>query len=105
MTQLSQANQAGKYFLLKADLDFANFEWQQVGQKFYGILDGDGHVISNLTINSPASVYGGIFREIDGATIRILSLKMSISFPPTNVRPSSLVRQRLKSTIENIHHH
>ena len=103
MTQLSQANQAGKYFLLKADLDFANFEWQQVGQKFYGILDGDGHVISNLTINSPASVYGGIFREIDGATIKNLVFE-NVNIISGGERSAVITGQASgsKSTIENI---
>lgn len=72
MTQSSKTDQDKKYYLLSADLDFTGYNWASVGVKFYGILDGNGHIISNLTINAPKGVYGGIFRELDGATIKNL---------------------------------
>ncbi len=74
-TQTSQSEQEKTYFLLTADLDFTDFVWGNVGNKFYGILDGNGFKISNLTITAPSKTYGGIFRELDGAIIKNLEFE------------------------------
>jgi uncharacterized repeat protein (TIGR02543 family) len=66
------ADSKENYFLLTANLDFSEFEWQGLGPRFYGILDGNGYAISNLTINVPDSTKVGIFTELDGATIKNL---------------------------------
>lgn len=68
----TKSDQQKYYYLLNADLDFTDFVWEEVGPKFYGILDGNGYVISNLTISAPSNVYGGIFKELEGATIKNL---------------------------------
>lgn len=39
-----------------------------------GTFDGKGHTISNLTINQPGVDRVGLFRDIDGGTVRNLTL-------------------------------
>ncbi|HHX80134.1 MAG TPA: hypothetical protein GX692_03615 [Acholeplasmataceae bacterium] len=66
----TKSDQQNYYYLLNADLDFTGFVWEEFVEKFYGIIDGNGHLISNLTMNVPKGIYGGIFEELDGATIK-----------------------------------
>jgi GLUG motif-containing protein len=54
----------GSYFLLTDDIDLMGITVTPVGNEstfFNGVFDGDGHVISNATINLPTSNYVGIF--------------------------------------------
>ncbi|GAA0889280.1 YDG domain-containing protein [Rhodanobacter soli] len=44
------------------------------GTKFTGTFDGQGHTISNLTINLPATQYVGLFGWTMGSTIRNVGL-------------------------------
>ena len=63
---------AGKYFKMSADLDFGGAEgtFMPMGNDaiaFNGVIDGDGHTISNVVYNaganiSSASKYVGVFR-------------------------------------------
>ena len=64
---LSVNNQAGKYFMLTADLDFTSFVWTDEISDWRSILDGNGHVISHLTVSPTAR--GGIFDEIENGSI------------------------------------
>lgn len=74
------------YFLLTADIDLEDFQWEPIGGSssfeeptFWGIIDGDGHKISNLkvsktTYNDGLFVAGlvaelGAFGEIRNLTI------------------------------------
>lgn len=44
------------------------------GNKFTGSLNGQGHVIINLTINRPGNAYTGLFSWVNGGTITNLGL-------------------------------
>lgn len=41
---------------------------------FEGVFDGQGHIISNLTVNQPTGYYVGLFRNLDSATVKNLTL-------------------------------
>ena len=59
------------YFKLKDNITLTS-EWIPVGTKnqpFMGSFDGDGYVISNLTINQPENDYVGFFSYIGSNTI------------------------------------
>ena len=65
-----QDNLSGKYILMN-DIDLAGYDWTAVGtydNPFAGEFNGNGYVISNLTINEPTKRYQGLFGVGDGRT-------------------------------------
>ena len=79
--------------LLNSDLDLAGHSWVPIGNQlesnpdkpivFSGSFDGNGHVISNLTIGSQSSPYEGTCTGLFGAVsghISNLSLENAPSF-------------------------
>lgn len=89
-------NKEGVYFKLMADIDLTEFledenpdqGWQPVGTSstpFKGILDGNGKTVSGLWINRPNSDYVGFFGNLNGGTVKNLTLK------GTNISGSSHV--------------
>lgn len=61
--QAMQDNLSGKYILMN-DIDLSGYDWTAVGTSgngFTGELNGNGFVISNLTINKPTEFYQGLF--------------------------------------------
>jgi len=57
-----------KYFILMDDLDFRHITLTPVGNSdmpFTGSFDGNGRIIRNAAINTPASSYVGLFGFID----------------------------------------
>ena len=68
--QAMQDNLSGKYILMN-DIDLAGYDWTAVGtydNRFAGEFNGNGYVISNLTINEPTKQYQGLFGWGDGRT-------------------------------------
>ncbi|MFH2117318.1 MAG: hypothetical protein ABII85_04645 [Bacillota bacterium] len=66
----------GYYYRLMNDLDLSGVSWKPI-ENFYGIFDGNGHVISNITIigtYEDQSVYAGLFGRITGGIVKDLSL-------------------------------
>lgn len=69
-------------YTLTQDIDCSDVDFQPIGSdgdgwdddSFRGTFDGQGHTISNLTINQPGSWNVGLFYQLRGATIRDLSL-------------------------------
>ncbi|MCL1977751.1 MAG: peptidoglycan DD-metalloendopeptidase family protein [Candidatus Bathyarchaeota archaeon] len=68
---------ASTYFIVMDDIDLDDFAWTPIGTNtvpFGGVLNGDGHEISNLTVNLPSQNYVGLFGYSKG-TIKNLTLK------------------------------
>lgn len=63
---------AGSIFYLANDLDFTGFTWGYTSHKFTHTFNGNGKIISNLTIHGTDRT--GIFSRVDGATITNLIL-------------------------------
>jgi len=62
-------------YVLSNNIDFTGFTWTQegTGKTFSGVLNGNSHTISNITITgSGTGVYGGIFQRTSGAVIHDL---------------------------------
>ncbi len=62
---------------LTADLDLEGIEWEPIGNdvtSYYADFNGNGHTISNLTINS-AQPYQGLFGFVEQGTIKNLTIK------------------------------
>lgn len=73
--------------ILLADIDMSSIEWAPIGQNgagkqnpYKGIFDGNGHVISNLTINVSDDSDTGFFgRVVDGSIMNLGFENASIS--------------------------
>ncbi len=69
----ADGNITGKYILMN-DIDLSSYaNWDPIG-RFWGILDGNGHVIKNLTINRPDEDNVGLFANTTYAEIKNLGL-------------------------------
>lgn len=76
--QAMQDDLSGKYILMN-DIDLAGYDWTAVGANtstpFRGEFNGNGYVISNLTINKPTANYQGLFGHTNGAEIKNIGLE------------------------------
>ena len=65
-----------KTFRLMADIDLGGHNWTPIGNashKFQGSFEGQGHYIRNLSSNT--SQYGGLFGNIESASITGITIK------------------------------
>ncbi|MBN2269214.1 MAG: hypothetical protein JXN61_01280 [Sedimentisphaerales bacterium] len=70
------SNDRDKHFILKVDLVYSEDAGMRMGQPFYGVLDGDGHVISNFVVNKPYNDTIGLFNSLrSGAQIKNLGIE------------------------------
>ncbi len=96
----------GCYYILTADMDLSDNSsgtgWTPIGKAgsaFTGVFDGNGHTISNLTINDSASNYKGFFGCTTGAEIKNLTLtNVSVN---GNLLVGGLAGQSNAGTISN----
>jgi hypothetical protein len=67
-----------EYFVLTEDIDLLGCEWTPIapgfGDSFSGVFDGDGHLITGLSINLPSSGLVGLFGRINGSSALIKNL-------------------------------
>ena len=76
----SGTNYQSKYFKLEANIDLMGHEWTPIGTRekyFYGNFDGDGKVITNLTISN-ATDCAGLFGIADGTIQNIVLRNASV---------------------------
>ena len=91
-------NFSGTTLLVTNDLDFSNEKFAPIGaspsSRFSGVFNGQGHVISNLVMNTSES-YVGLFGFSWGTTIRNIILDASCSVTCTHnsseTKPGSYV--------------
>ena len=75
------ADYEGKFFKLTADIDLGGKEWAPIGGYYHcfkGTFDGDGHTVSNFTINSPDTCIG-LFGKNNGTIMNLGVEKAEIS--------------------------
>ena len=85
-------NKSSKIYYLTSDIDLGgkfdssgnaldgNISWTPIGTEdkpFSGMLDGNGHIISNMYINRASSDYNGLFGAASNSVIKNLGLKSS----------------------------
>ncbi len=76
-------NYQGKYFKLEANIDLMGHEWTPIGKRqepFYGNFDGNGKVITNLTISNAtdcAGLFGIVYGTIQNIVLRNASVTSS----------------------------
>lgn len=76
----SGTNYQSKYFKLEANIDLMGHEWTPIGTRekyFYGNFDGNGKVITNLTISN-ATDCAGLFGIADGTIQNIVLRNASV---------------------------
>ena len=77
----SGMNYSGITVFLESDIDFAGKSFEPIGNSseyFINVFDGQGHVISNLAMNSSLE-YVGLFGYSEGLTIKNVILDSSCS--------------------------
>ncbi|MDR1809371.1 MAG: hypothetical protein LBR34_03065 [Prevotella sp.] len=79
-------NLAGSY-ILTDDIDLSGANWTPLGT-FTGTLDGDGHIISGLTIGSSNPT--AFFHTIDGGTVKNLGFENATITDATQARTAVL---------------
>ena len=79
----SGKNYFGTTVLLESDLSLDEQTFEPIGtdysNPFLGVFDGQGHVISNLEVESSTSEYFGLFGYSEGLSVRNLILDSSCS--------------------------
>ncbi|GEM_PF-2469250 len=87
-----------KHFRQIADVDLEEYDnWQPIGHtqfnRFQGSYDGDGYVISNLTIDRPGEDYVGLFGHVS-AGVWIKDVKLEDVDVTGNAKVGGLVGQK-----------
>ena len=75
--QAMKDNLSGKYILMN-DIDLSGYNWEAVGSDvnpFTGEFNGNGYVISNLTINKPTEDGQGLFGIVMNGTLENIALE------------------------------
>lgn len=71
-------------YLLTADLDFTGYSWASTGtQSFGGLFNGNGHTISNITVESGEKKGTAIFYKLKNGTIE------NVTFENINLKGST----------------
>ena len=65
--QLASEEVSQTIYLLTTDLDFNGVTYSTAGKPFSGLLNGQGHTISNVTVSGSKEV--GLFKTVKGGTI------------------------------------
>ena len=98
-------------FILVSDIDLSKMYWTPIGTTsvypFQGIFNFNGHVISNLTIDTSTSCYGGLFgytynAYICNGYINNAFVKVSSSDAKTSIYAGTVVGKGYNTTINNI---
>ena len=65
---------ATTFFELTDNINLGGKEWTPIGKEFYtfkGQFNGNGHTISNFTINKPSEDYIGLFGYSEGTIMKL----------------------------------
>lgn len=106
--QLMLRNMEGNYILTK-DIDMTGINYPGIGSSdnpFMGKFDGNGHVISNLTVNAPERNQVGFFNVTQGAEIKNLGVNgidiKSATSGSYGSQVGSLIGECQSTKIENV---
>lgn len=87
-------------FKIISDLDFNGGNFSQI-DNFTGVLDGDGHVVSNLFLSSNEQV--GMFRYCEGATIKNINFYNTKMLLKNDNEAATVASTSSRTTFDNIH--
>lgn len=68
---------AKAHYKMTDSVDLKGIEFAGIGSQlpFQGVFDGGGHVLSNVDINVPSGTNVGLFRQIEGGTVKNLGIE------------------------------
>lgn len=93
------------HFRLTADIDLVGVEFFSVGNglfPFAGVFDGDGHVVSNLSLDSTSPEYVGLFGVVSGSESKITDLHLIDPVIHSDAEGVGCIAGKLRSgTIQN----
>ncbi len=99
---------SGVSFILDNDIDMSGINFTMINH-FKGNFYGNGHVISNLTIDQTIEENGnisyndiGLFRIVNGAVIKDLGFE-NVTFDVENSNIGALAGSAVNSTIDNVY--
>ena len=96
---------AGKTIIFGDDMDLIDHLWTPIGNfeefPFSGIVEGNGHTISNVLITTPILSYIGLFGRCNGASLFDINLDSTQMGGFNDV--GALVGRLNNSTVENCH--
>ena len=72
--EINSGEKTQAYFRLTSDLDMQNYKYIPAAV-FSGVFDGNGHTISNLTINQPQGENVGLIGLLERGTIKNIELR------------------------------
>ncbi|XMB72552.1 hypothetical protein RJI07_01280 [Mycoplasmatota bacterium WC30] len=78
-----QSIEMNKSYILTADIDLTGIEWNPIGDQanpYLGIFDGDGYVISNLSITDNGQIYNGLFGYLSGVVKDLYMTGIDINY-------------------------
>lgn len=87
-------------FKIVSDIDCGGVSFAQI-ENFSGVLDGDGHVVSNLLLSSSDRV--SLFRYCEGATIKNINFYNTTMLLNGDNEAAILASTSSRSTFDNIH--
>lgn len=96
--ELVRAVPNGNY-QLGCDLDLTGVTWAPIAN-FSGVLEGNNHKISNLTVNTPTANQVGFFASSNNAIIRNIELTNASVYGAKSVGP--LVGEATNTTVMNV---
>ncbi|NLJ71112.1 MAG: hypothetical protein GX328_06590 [Clostridiaceae bacterium] len=99
-------------YIINQDIDFGSGTFSPT-DKFTGVLDGQGHILSNINLKISFSkkdtflgAEGALFTNLEGAIIKDVTFKdmvINISAPPkTDVKAAVIAVNAINSQLENV---
>ncbi len=89
------------YFKIISDIDCNGGSFSQIAPDFSGVLDGDGHVVSNMFLSSSDKV--SMFKYCDGATIKNINFYNTNLLLENDNEAAIIAASSSKTTFDNIH--
>ncbi len=103
--QCVRDNLAAHYEIVN-DFDAADIEFIPVGtatEPFTGVINGNGHTISNLTVGVTSGRYNALFSYLDNATIKDVTFLNPTVIKSDEPYCGLVAAQMQRSTLSNVH--
>ena len=89
---------SGMTVFLDSDMDFTGKVFERIGTsskcQLRGVFDGQGHVVSNLNMNSSSSQNAGLFGYSEGRAIKNVILGSSYSITSVYIGSDRVLQER-----------
>jgi len=100
----SRDNFSGKDVILTNNINLGSHDWTPIGTASYtfdGTFDGNGHTVSNLTINAPSSMYQGFIGVVGAAPAQVMNIGINSGSVIGGTFTGGLVGRNWGGAVEN----